>query len=409
MRLLRAFAFSAVAPLLAQAHEGEPLAPHDLWSAWSFDPGIVLALAIAAILYASGARSSRGVTTRQQACFWAGWTVLALALLSPLHPLGEVLFSAHMAQHEILMLVAAPLLVLSRPLVGFLWGLPFQWRRNLGVWSKSTVVERSWSVLTTPIVAWWIHALALWAWHAPSLFQATIGNAWIHAAQHISFLGSALLFWWALWSGNADRYGASVFYIFTTGIHTGILGALLTFGRTVWYPDYAATAPAWGLAPIEDQQIGGLIMWVPAGLVYLVAGLWLFYAWLKASERRTAATLGCVLLAATIGTSCNSGQAQMAAQVTGGDPKRGSSAIFKYGCGSCHTIAGIANAHGLVGPPLTNIAARMYIAGVLPNTPENIVTWIKNPKAVDEKTVMPALGVTDQDATDIAAYIYSTK
>jgi cytochrome c2 len=88
---------------------------------------------------------------------------------------------------------------------------------------------------------------------------------------------------------------------------------------------------------------------------------------------------------------------------------RGKTAIAKYGCGSCHTIAGIGNARGLVGPPLTGIAARMYVAGVLPNTPDNIVRWIRNPKAVDEKTLMPALDVSDQDAVDIAAYLYSTK
>ncbi len=397
-------------PALAFAHEGERLAPHDLWSAWSFDPGIVIPLALSAILYLRGARISRGIATTQQAFFWIGWTVLALSLVSPLHPLGEVLFSAHMAQHEILMLVAAPLLVLSRPLVAFLWGMPFSWRRDLGAWSKTRSVQKTWAALTAPIVAWWIHAVALWAWHAPSLFQATIGNAWVHAAQHASFLGSALLFWWALFYANGEKsYGTGVFYVFTTAIHTGILGALLTFARAVWYPEYAGTAPVWGLTPIEDQQIGGLIMWVPAGVIYMIAGLILFAAWIRYSGRRTAATLGCVALLAFVGNSCGSSQARMASDVTGGDLQRGSAAIFKYGCGSCHTIAGISNAHGLVGPPLTGIAARMYVAGVLPNTPENIVRWIRNPKNVDEKTVMPTLDVSEQDATDIAAYLYSIK
>jgi putative membrane protein len=398
-------------PLTAFAHEGEPLEPHDLWMAWSFDPGVVIPLALAAVLYLRGARASRGITSRQQACFWAGWTVLALALVSPLHPLGEVLFSAHMAQHEILMLVAAPLLVLSKPLVAFLWGMPFGWRREVGAWSKARPVQKGWSALTDPMTAWWLHAVAIWGWHAPPLFQATINNEWIHSAQHISFLGSALLFWWALFYAQGEKnYGAGVFYIFTTAVHTGILGALLTFAPRLWYPAYAATAPAWGLTPLEDQQIGGLIMWVPAGLIYIVAGLALFAAWMRYSERRSAAMLGCVaLLACVVSSSCSQGQAQMAASVTGGDVNRGKTAISKYGCGSCHTISGIANAHGLVGPPLTGIAARMYVAGVLQNTPDNIVTWIKNPKAVDEKTVMPVLGVTDQDATDIAAYLYSIK
>lgn len=106
---------------------------------------------------------------------------------------------------------------------------------------------------------------------------------------------------------------------------------------------------------------------------------------------------------------CSTGQAKMAALVTGGDVQRGSAAIYKYGCGACHTIGGISNARGLVGPPLTGIGARMYVAGVLQNTPENIVRWIQAPKEIDAKTAMPALGVTKQDATDIAAYLYSTK
>jgi len=103
------------------------------------------------------------------------------------------------------------------------------------------------------------------------------------------------------------------------------------------------------------------------------------------------------------------GQVREATAATDGDPGRGRAAISQYGCGSCHTIAGISTARGLVGPPLTGIGARMYVAGVLPNNAENIVRWIQDPKAVDDKTAMPKLGVTARDATDIAAYLYSTR
>jgi len=270
----------------AVCHEGQPLQPDDLASAWRFEPGVVIPLAIAAMLYLRGARAGRGVTTPQRACFWAGWATLVAALVSPLHPLGEVLFSAHMAQHEVLMLMAAPLLVLSRPLVPFLWGLPLGWRRSVGACSKSGPVQRLWGFLTLPLTAWWIHAAALWIWHAPAFFQATLTSELAHTAQHLSFLLSALLFWWALLYGpGRENYGAGVLYIFTTGVHTSILGALLTFAPRVWYPAYAATT-AWGLTPLEDQQIGGLIMWVPAGIVYVVAGLVLFAAWIRRGEVR---------------------------------------------------------------------------------------------------------------------------
>ena len=217
--------------------------------------------------------------------FLAGWLSLALALISPLHSLGGVLFSAHMAQHEILMLTAAPLLVLSRPLVPILWGLPLQSRRALGHWSRGDAVQHTWRFITRPITAWWVHAGALWIWHAPQLFQATLESEWIHSAQHLSFFGSALLFWWSLfYARERDSYGASVLYVFTTAIHTSILGALLTFARTVWYPSYLLTTKAWGLTPLEDQQLGGLIMWIPAGLVYLAAALVLFAMWLRESD-----------------------------------------------------------------------------------------------------------------------------
>src|SRR5207253_7111408 len=143
--------------------------PHDVWTAWRFDPGVVVPLAIVTVLYLRGARVRRGVSLRDQYCFWTGMGVLLVALAGPMHPLGEVLFSAHMAQHEVLMLIAAPLLVLSRPLVAFLWGMPFGWRREVGAWSKARPVQKGWSGLTDAMTAWWLHAIALWAWHAPPL------------------------------------------------------------------------------------------------------------------------------------------------------------------------------------------------------------------------------------------------
>jgi putative membrane protein len=285
MRLLLSSIAALMVPCTLAAHESGPLQPDDLWRAWELEPGVVILLAVSVVLYAIGARSSRGVDLPRRLYFWSGMAVLAIALISPLHPLGEVLFSAHMAQHEILMLIAAPLLVLSRPAVPLLWGLPFGSRRVVGRGFNHPAVQRVWTAITRPFSAWWIHAVALWGWHLPSLFQATLQNEWIHTAQHLSFFVSALLFWWALfYGGGRSGYGSAVVYIFTTAIHTGILGALLTFSPLVIYPAYTATTPLWGLTPLEDQQLGGLIMWVPASLVYIAAGLALFAAWLRESD-----------------------------------------------------------------------------------------------------------------------------
>ncbi len=265
--------------------EEAPLTPAGLWSAWSFEPGIVACIAIPAILYAMGARRSRGVTRRQMLCFWGGTAMLILALVSPIDAMGDALFSGHMAQHEILMLAAAPLFVLAQPIPALLWGLPFAARRVVGQAAKADFLRGIWRSVTRPLHAWWIHAAVLWIWHAPALFMATLRSDAIHAAQHLCFFLSALCFWWALFQTHhrAD-YGAGVLYVFTTAIHTGILGALMIFSPRVIYPIYAPTTPAWGLTPLEDQQIGGLIMWVPAGVVYMAAGLGLFYAWLMESR-----------------------------------------------------------------------------------------------------------------------------
>jgi len=190
-----------------------------------------------------------------------------------------------MVQHEILMLISAPLLVLSRPLVTFLWALPIGWRRSLGRWSKEDYVKRSWTFLTDPFSAFWLHAAAIWIWHVPFLFQLTLKSDLAHTAQHISFFGSGLLFWWAVFYTKGRRaYGAAILYVFVTAIHTGILGALLTFSPHLWYPAYGSAGGPWGLTPLEDQQLGGLIMWVPASLVYLAAALVLCAVWLKESD-----------------------------------------------------------------------------------------------------------------------------
>ena len=222
------------------------------------------------------------------ACFVAGWLALIIALVSPLHPWGSVLFSAHMTQHELLMLVAAPLLVLGRPMIPFLWAFPKTTARRLSAWTKATPWQRTWRAITAPFVAWMIHAVALWGWHVPFLFQATLESEWIHALQHASFFGSALLFWWAILQGRerAAGSGAAVLYLFTTALHSSLLGALLTFARSVWYPIYNGATLSWGLTPLEDQQLGGLIMWVPAGAVYIVAALALFAGWLRESGNR---------------------------------------------------------------------------------------------------------------------------
>jgi cytochrome c2 len=126
---------------------------------------------------------------------------------------------------------------------------------------------------------------------------------------------------------------------------------------------------------------------------------------------RGACALAALFLVATVASACRDSRYldEAIAHMVGGNPDRGPALIRSYGCGTCHTIAGVSGANGLVGPPLTGIAQRAYIAGVLPNAPENMVRWIENPKLVDSLTAMPVLGVSPADARDIAAYLYTLR
>jgi cytochrome c oxidase assembly factor CtaG/cytochrome c2 len=321
-----------------------------------------------------------------------------------------------MTQHELLMLVAAPLLVLSRPLVPLLHGLPAAWRGTVGRAGRARPVRATWRVATTPLVAWTLQAVVLWVWHAPALFQATLSSELVHAAQHVSFLGAALLFWWSLVHGRGGvaSYGAAVLYLFTTSAHSGALGALLSLAPRPWYPVYAPTAATFGLTALEDQQLGGLVMWVPAATVYVFAALVMLATWLRAAGREARARLAtaCVLLLAVplvLAAGCDGARTRRAAAMTGGDPRRGRVVITSYGCPTCHAIPGVAGADGLVGPPLGGIGQRVFIAGVLPNTPDNMVRWLRDPPGVDRLTAMPNMGVGERDARDIAAYLYALR
>jgi putative membrane protein len=402
-------------------HAGLPLAPHDVWRAWSFEPGVIAPLALTALVYARGARESlsrakrsKGTATREAILFACGFTVLTLALVSPIHSAGDALFSAHMIQHELLIAVAAPLLVLGKPAIPLIWGLPVSMRRPVGGFFASAPVSGAWSVLTWPGVAFLLHAAAIWIWHAPIFFDASVQSEAAHAAQHFSFLATALLFWWSIFNAAHRRscHGFAIFSLFLTGIHTTLLGALLAVAETPIYHAYNdVTTMRWGLSALADLNFGGIIMWVPGSVVYMAAALYLMLGFLRRPGvhltnvvRGSAAAMILFLIG-----GCTNHDTQWAASMTGGTPARGREAIRSYGCQSCHTIPGIQGAKGLVGPPLAGIASRSYIAGVMSNTPQHMIEWLRNPPGIDSKTAMPNMNVTERDARDIAAYLYTLK
>lgn len=257
---------------------------------WTFDAFVVVPLAASVVMYIAGLivisrRSERWRDRLQPALLYlAGWLTLASALVSPLHWLGEHVFTFHMIEHEIVMAISAPLLVLSRPIGVLLWALPRSVRRLAGgVWrtaaSGVAVVG-----LTSPTGATVIHGAAIWVWHAPQFFDAAVTHEWVHRLQHLSFLLTGLLFWWAML--RRASYGVATWHLFVTMLHTSVLGALIALAPAVLYHGQTVHAVAFGLTPLEDQQLAGLVMWVPAGAVYAGAVLLCAARWISGSGSR---------------------------------------------------------------------------------------------------------------------------
>lgn len=425
---------AALGPAEAHAHESAGRPGTSSWRAWSADPLVLGPLALVTWGYVRGVRAlwrrrgGRQATPPARAvAFGAGVLAAVMAVASPLDGLAGALFSLHMVQHLLLVLVAAPLFVLAQPLVALLWALPARVRLRLGRWWRGArAVPATWRAVAHPASAVVLHAAAIWAWHAPALYDAAVASRALHVAEHASFFATALLFWWVVVHAGAQPgpgHGAAIMAVFVTATHGGALGALLTFAETPWYTSHRGTVAAWGLTPLEDQRLAGVIMWAPASLVYVGAGLALFVAWLREAERRVTrrervpaagvrtavrCVVSAVVLAGLLAVGGCSSPAPVR-EVLGGDPDRGRKALRAYGCGKCHVIPGVRGATGLVAPPLTHFGHRAYIAGVLSNEPEHLVVWIQDPKGVHGRTAMPDLGVDEPDARDIAAYLYTLR
>jgi putative membrane protein len=226
-------------------------------------------------------------------CFATAMLALSLALIWPFDVLGGSILSAHMVQHLLLTTVAAPLLVLSAPLTASLWALPLVARRTVGGLGHAPAMREGWRWLTLPLVAWAFYAGSLWLWQMPRLYEAAARDELVHFFEHLSFLVSALVLWWAaLRSARMSALGvaAGVFLLFTTAVQDGLLGALLVFSPRPLYGFYVETAHALGRDPLTDQQLAGVVMWVFGGTVYLGAALALAWRLLPAHD---ATSSGC--------------------------------------------------------------------------------------------------------------------
>jgi putative membrane protein len=262
----------------------------------SWDVAVMALLAAAGAMYIIGMiklnRRGAHVRTVERAAFWIGWSAMVAAVAPPMDAAAAAAFSAHMAQHELLMLIGAPLMIVGRPILPWLWALPDRVRPAAASGLQNHGIAGLWRWLTLPALAWAIHGAVVWLWHAPVLYEAALQSEAVHALQHATFVGTAVLFWWGLIYGRYGRaaYGASALFVFITMMHTGALGALFALSTSAYYPLYRERAASTGIDPVSDQQLAGLYMWIPSGVVLTVFALALMLAWLSESDRRARAT-----------------------------------------------------------------------------------------------------------------------
>jgi len=271
------------------------MTPHQAWRTWTLQPAVIVGLVAATWAYARGIRAlwrggpaGRGVRRWQVAAFGTGLVTVAVALISPLDAAADHLLSAHMAQHLLLLVVAGPLLVLGSPALAMSQILPREWRAAAHRMARRRTPRFLGRTLTVPLVAWLVSTAVVWAWHVPLLYDAPVDHLSLHVLEHASFLATSLLFWWVALQPNGPRRvvrGLDVLYVFAGALQSGALGALIAFAASPIYPLYARRTAAWGTSALADQQLAGLLMWIPSFLVYLVAAGGLFVGWLRAAER----------------------------------------------------------------------------------------------------------------------------
>jgi len=222
---------------------GAPPSVATLWTRWNLDPSLIVVLAAILVAYVFAFRHNG---RRLQLCYFGGWGIGALALISPLCALSVSLFTARVGQHMILTLIVAPLMAM---------GLP---RLRVGSFPADVLGAAAF-------------ALALWIWHAPGPYTATFESTAVYWLMHVTTFGAALFFWMTILATPASKMARAIALTLATSLQMAFLGAVITFSSRPLYPPHAFTTQAWGLTALQDQQLGGSLMWAPAGLIFLVA------------------------------------------------------------------------------------------------------------------------------------------
>jgi putative membrane protein len=373
----------------------------------------------AVLLYARGVirirhevGSDRVVSRSQTLAFALAISLFVLILSPPVDEITDALFSAHMAQHLVLILFIPPLLVWSRPVLVAVWGLPRRWRKDFATagfmhWLRSAIYR-----LMDPLIVATLFLGTFCFWHLPRPYAWALSNEWLHTAEHLSFLVTAIMFWTLVIEPSGRRrmgYIPTMLFVAAIAVLSGLPGALMILSPATLFAVHSHASAAWELTPLEDQQIAGVIMWVPAGIFFLVPIAWLFFkAMQPAGQRRPVARAASILFAVCLLPAMLTGCSEPQSEADTSSKRtleHGKALIGKYGCGTCHTIPGVDNATGHVGPPLAGVADRVFIAGMLQNNTENMMKWIRDPQSVVPGNAMPVMGVKPDEAPLIAAYL----
>lgn len=286
-----------IVPLLSAGHG---ISPRGFWYSWVEEPLLILCVFAAVAAYITGlGRLRREIPgldfpTWRVVCYFGGVVAFVAALLSPIAAYSEQLFSMHMVQHLLLLLAAPPLILLGTPLLPLLWALPKVWRKNLmRRFRPNTRLGRVLYYLAHPIVAVVAYVACVGVWHIPNFYDAAQGRTFMHDLEHVMFYGSALLFWWPIVAPPRRRrrlsLGLALPYLLPPFLEGMLIGVLLTFSNRPLYTTYEDldTQPIWGLGLLDDQQLGGLIMWVPGGMFFLIPLMGILVQFLREDERRS--------------------------------------------------------------------------------------------------------------------------
>jgi cytochrome c oxidase assembly factor CtaG len=268
---------------------------------WDLRVEVILVLTAIGVFYTHGwcrlrtlpgEQRGRLATRGRLAAYLGGLLILGLALMSPIDVLGGQFFFMHMIQHLLLVMIVPPLLWLASPLPFVMWGVPVQARHQIGKWLRPrSAFRRRLRMLTPPGMAWMLYVAALLGWHDPGAYQAALQSDLIHDLEHLSFFVTAMLFWWhviqaAPYVHKGLVRGARMAYVLAAVPPNMAAGVTIAFSGEPIYKYYTGVPRLWGMTVMQDQMLGGILMWIPGSMMYIVAALVLISSWLRAEEQK---------------------------------------------------------------------------------------------------------------------------